>query len=176
MYRSIKTILSILVFSLICMAFAAAADIGVGLQFSAENFNAEKMDFYPGFNVVFIGGTGYVGGMLSFDLVSEAVSSSIYGMKAGERARLASLYLVGQYPLGNLTLYTGPGVGAYLDGTNTMRTTIQDNKMLFFKAGLSYRFSSVSVFLDSIFYTYLAPVFKFDVTNPKILLGASYMF
>ena len=96
--------------------------------------------------------------------------------KKGDRARLASLFLVGQYPLGNLTLYLGPGVGAYLDSASTMQTTIQDNKMLFVKSGVAYRFTSVSIFLESIFYTYVAPAFKFDVSNPKIVFGASYMF
>jgi len=176
MKHYIKLAFSVILFFNVFVFLSSAADIGVGIQFSAENFNAEKMDFYPGFNVVFMGGTGYVGGMLSFDLVSEGVSSSIYGMEEGDRARLASLFLVGQYPLGNLTLYLGPGVGAYLDSASTMQTTIQDNKMLFVKSGVAYRFTSVSIFLESIFYTYVAPAFKFDVSNPKIVFGASYMF
>jgi len=175
MHRSVKLAIAILILSTVIILSAAAADIGVGIQFNAENFNAEKMDFYPGFNVQFIGGTGYVGGMLTFDLVSEGSSNTVYGLADGDRARLASLFLVGQYTLGKLTLYAGPGVGAYLDKDSTMYTTIQDEKMFYTKIGLAYRLASVNIFLDSIFYTYVAP-FQFAAARPRIVLGASYMF
>ena len=175
MHRYIKLTITAFILLTITIFGVSAADIGVGIQFNAENFNADKMDFYPGFNVQFIGGTGYVGGMLTFDLVSEGSSSTIYGLTDGDRARLASLFLVGQYPLGSLTLYAGPGVGAYLDKNSTMYTTIQDEKMFYMKFGAAYRLASVNIFLDSIFYTYVAP-FEFAVSRPRVVLGASYMF
>ncbi len=175
MYRFRKLLALLFVLSCLTITFGFGADIGVGIQFSAENFGGAKMDFYPGFNVLFLGGTGYVGGMLTFDLVSEGASSSIYGLTNGDMARLASLFIVGQYPIKNLTLYLGPGVGAYLDKDNTMCTTIQDQKMFFMKLGGAYRFSSVNIFLESVFYTYVAP-FRFLVDRPKIIIGGSYMF
>ncbi len=154
----------------------AAVDIAVGIQANEENFAAEKMSVYPGFNVRFVGGSGYYGGTLTFDFVSADVSRDVYGLEQDDNARLASLFLVGQLPLRQFSFYAGPGIGSYIDKYSKIHFTIEDLKMLYMKVGASFRFSSIQFFAEDIMYMYVAPVFGLSINKPRVVIGASYVF